>query len=89
MAIEFEPRIEKAIKEIQEKTGLPRWQIVLALEGSKDFKRRIPERVWKGTVREVEEDPKLVLAKLGLLPVECRKFIIDILLFWKDWEMLP
>jgi len=56
MAMEFEPRIEKAIKEIQEKTGLPRWQIVLALEGSKDFKRRIPERVWKGTVREVEED---------------------------------
>jgi len=54
--IKFEPRIEKAIKDIQEKTGLPRWQIVLALEGSERFRNRIPKRIWKQTVERVEED---------------------------------
>jgi len=56
MIIEFEPRIEKAIKEIQEKAALSRWQVVLALEGSKEFRKRIPEKIWRETVKKVEED---------------------------------
>jgi len=56
MRIEFEPRIEKAIKEIQEKTSLPRWQVILALEGNGEFRRLIPEKIWNESVKETEED---------------------------------
>jgi len=54
--MKFEPRIEKAIKNIQEKIGLPRWQVVLALEGSKEFRKKIPEKIRREIVKEVEED---------------------------------
>jgi len=54
--MKFEPRIEKAIKNIQEKIGLPRWQVVLALEGSKQFRKKIPEKIRRETVKGVEED---------------------------------
>ena len=54
--IKFEPRIEKVIKDIQNETGLPRWQVILALEGSKEFKRKISSEIWREAVKEVEKD---------------------------------
>jgi len=54
--IQFEPRIEKAIKSIEERTNLPRWQVLLALEGNKNFRKKIPSHILKESVREVEED---------------------------------
>lgn len=52
----FEPRIEEAIKILRKKTGLPRWQVVLAMEGSKEFKRKIPADVWKEGIKKIEKD---------------------------------
>jgi len=56
LKIEFEPKIERAIKYIEEKISLPRWQIILALEGSEEFKKKIPRKILKEAVQEVEKD---------------------------------
>jgi ferrous iron transport protein B len=56
LKIEFEPRIEQAIKYIEKKISLPRWQIVLALEGSEEFKKKIPQKILKEAVQEAEKD---------------------------------
>lgn len=56
MPIEFEPRIEKTIKDLIEKTHLPRWQVILALEGSEQFRRKIPEDIFTGCVQDIQED---------------------------------
>jgi len=56
MQIEFEPRIEKAISIIKERTKLPRWQIILALEGSEEFKNKIPPSIFTEAVKEIKED---------------------------------
>jgi len=58
MQIEFEPRIERAIKSIVQKTGLPRWQVVLALEGLEEFKRKIPIDIFTKSIRQIEQDHK-------------------------------
>ena len=51
MKIEFEPEIERAIKYIEEKISLPRWQIILALEGSKEFKKNTSKDFERGSSR--------------------------------------
>ena len=56
MKVRFEPKIEKAIEIISEKTDLPRWQIVLALEGEKSFRSKIPPAVFQQAVEEIEKD---------------------------------
>lgn len=56
MRIEFEPKIEQAIKKIQKRVSLPRWQVILALEGSQEFKKKIAKEILKEATREVEED---------------------------------
>jgi len=56
MQIEFEPRIEKAIKAIVKKTNLPRWQVILALEGLEDFRKKIPESVFLESIKDIEKD---------------------------------
>jgi len=56
MQTKFEPRIEKAIKSIIQRTGLPRWQVVLALEGLEDFRKKIPDTVFVESVKDIEED---------------------------------
>ncbi len=56
MKIMFEPKIEGAIEYIQEKISLPRWQIILGLEGSEEFKKKIPPKILKEAVQEVEKD---------------------------------
>jgi len=58
MEIRFEPRIEAAIEDIQKRSNLPRWKIILALEGDERFKKEIPEEIWQGAVLEVERDHK-------------------------------
>ncbi|MCD6406607.1 ferrous iron transporter B [Candidatus Aerophobetes bacterium] len=52
----FEPDIEKAIEAIARRTHLPRWQVVLALEGVEEFKRKISPNIFIETVRKVEKD---------------------------------
>ena len=56
MGSEFEPRIERAIEKIVAETGLPRGQVVLALEGLDEFRRRIPQDVLESSIRETEKD---------------------------------
>ena len=58
MEIQFEPRIEKTIKIIEERTGLARWQVILGLEGNKDFRKKIPLDILRESTREVEKDHK-------------------------------
>jgi len=58
MRIRFEPRIEAAIKDIQKKSNLPRWKILLALEGDERFKKKIPEKIWQEAISLVEKDHK-------------------------------
>ncbi|MBE0478649.1 ferrous iron transporter B, partial [Candidatus Aerophobetes bacterium] len=56
MQIEFEPRIEKAIQSIIQKTNLPRWQVILALEGSEEFRKKIPEAIFTESIKDIERD---------------------------------
>ncbi|MEA1965015.1 MAG: nucleoside recognition domain-containing protein [Candidatus Aerophobetes bacterium] len=58
MGIRFEPRIEAAIENIQKKSSLPRWKIILALEGDKRLKNRVPKKIWQEAILEVEKDHK-------------------------------
>ena len=56
MGIEFEPRIERTIDRIVHKTGLPRGEVVLALEGLSEFRGKIPADILQSSVRGIEED---------------------------------
>ena len=56
MQVEFEPRIEKTIRAIVQKTNLPRGQVILALEGLEKFRSKINKAVFAELVKEIEKD---------------------------------
>lgn len=56
MQIKFEPKIEEAIEAIVRRTNLPRWQVILALEGSEEFRKKVPETVFAECVKDIQQD---------------------------------
>lgn len=66
MQIKFEPRIEKTIQKIRERTNLFRWQVILALEGLEEFRKKIPEAIFAESVKDIQRDHQELIETIML-----------------------
>ena len=63
----FDSEIEEVIVRIQKETNLPRWQVILGLEGNSDFRSKIPREIFEEAVGKIqggkEESIELTILK--------------------------
>ncbi len=63
----FDSEIEEVIVRIQKETNLPRWQVILGLEGNSDFRSKIPREIFEEAVGKIqrgkEESIELMILK--------------------------
>lgn len=63
----FDSEIEEVIARIQKETNLPRWQVILGLEGNSDFRSKIPLEIFEEAVGKIqrgkEESIELTILK--------------------------